>query len=65
MNRMKPPKPTLLNPDGAWEESANALAERVTKQIEREFRCSKPKPRNRAMGFTGSDKSHPRYDLLS
>lgn len=31
--------------------SANTLIEQQTKEIERVFRCSNPKPRARAMGF--------------
>jgi len=39
-----------------YEVSANAFIEAQTKQMEREFKCSRPRPRNRAMGFKGSDK---------
>jgi len=35
----------------SYEVSANEFIEAQTKQIEREFRCSRPRPRNRAMGF--------------
>jgi len=41
--------------DGIRWEPAGNLAERSTVQIEREFHSSKPKPRNRAMGFCGED----------
>jgi len=37
-----------------WED-ANKFIERQTKEIEREFKTSRPKPRNRAMGFRGDD----------
>ena len=44
----------------SWEdirwESAGNLCERLTLEIKREFKMSKPKPRNRAMGFYGDDR---------
>jgi len=36
--------------------SANAFIEAQTRQMEKEFKSSRPSPRNRAMGFKGSDK---------
>lgn len=36
--------------------SASEFIEQQTKQIEREFKCSRPQPRNKAMGFYGTDK---------
>ena len=47
---------TALPPYMSYEISANRFIELQTKQIEREFKCSKPRPRNKAMGFKGSDK---------
>jgi hypothetical protein len=38
-----------------WE-SANAFIEAQTRQMAREFKRSNPRPRNRAMGFTGQHK---------
>lgn len=35
--------------------SAGQLSEMITKQISREFKCSRPRPRNKAMGFYGKD----------
>jgi hypothetical protein len=39
-----------------YEVSASVIAEATTRRIEREYHCSKPRPRNRAMGFSGTDK---------
>lgn len=36
--------------------SANTLLEQQTKKIAQEFHASNPKPRNKAMGFTGDDR---------
>lgn len=36
--------------------SANAFIEQQTRDIEREFKCSRPRPRSRAMGFSGAEK---------
>jgi hypothetical protein len=36
--------------------SGDEFVARQTRQIEREFKCSRPKPRNRAMGFKGNDR---------
>jgi len=41
------------------EVSANHLIEAQTRAIEREFKCSRPRPRNRAMGFAGRDNDFP------
>ena len=38
-----------------WE-SANVFIEAQTRQIAREFKTSRPRPRNRAMGFYGDDR---------
>lgn len=50
-----------------YEMSAGHIAEAQTRRIEREFHCSRPRPRNRAMGFTGQDgpkrKSHDPWDV--
>jgi hypothetical protein len=45
-----------MNDPETWEESANEFIERQTREIEEEFGCSRPQPRNRVMGFRGSDK---------
>jgi hypothetical protein len=45
-----------MNEPETWEESANEFIERQTREIEEEFGCSRPQPRNRVMGFRGSDK---------
>jgi hypothetical protein len=42
--------------EGTYEVSANEFIEAQTRQIEREFKCSKPRPRNKAMGFKGDDR---------
>ena len=34
----------------------NKFAEDQTREIERQFHSSRPKPRNRVMGFTGKDR---------
>jgi hypothetical protein len=39
-----------------YEVSASVIAEATTRRIEREYHCSKPRPRNRAMGFAGTDR---------
>lgn len=44
----------MINPIG-YEISAGKIVEAQTRQIEAEFKCSRPKPRNRAMGFKGED----------
>lgn len=44
-----------MNPNITWV-SANALIEHQTRRIAQEFCSSKPKPRNKAMGFKGTDK---------
>jgi hypothetical protein len=36
--------------------SANKFIEDQTKEIEKKFKCSNPKPRNKAMGFWGRDE---------
>jgi len=36
--------------------SANEFIEAQTRQMEREFKSSRPKPRNKAMGFKGEGK---------
>ena len=55
-NPERPPALAGARGYAAYEVSANDFIEAQTKQIEREFKCSKPRPRNRAMGFKGSDK---------
>lgn len=42
--------------------SAHLLSEAITKQLEREYASSRPRPRNRAMGFRGEDKVKKRRD---
>lgn len=50
----KPPTGPQMNPPLAPNEvSASSFVEAQTKQIEREFHRSKPKPRNSAMVFYG------------
>lgn len=51
MTYTPPPLPPLF--------SANDFIERQTRNIEREFATSRPRPRNRAMGFKGSDRVKP------
>lgn len=36
--------------------SASHLIEELTKEMAREFKTSRPRPRNRAMGFNSNDK---------
>lgn len=48
MTYTPPPLPPLF--------SANDFIEAQTRQLEREFATSRPRPRNKAMGFKGSDK---------
>ena len=38
------------------EVSGDKFVAAQTNRLEKEFKCSRPKPRNRAMGFNGSDK---------
>ena len=42
--------------------SASSIGEEITRQLAREFAHSKPRPRNRAMGFSGTDKK-PRREF--
>jgi hypothetical protein len=39
-----------------FEVSANDFVEAQTRSIAKEFKCSRPRPRNRAMGFRGEDR---------
>ena len=39
---------------------ANTFIEEQTRQIEREFKTSRPRPRNKAMGFRGTDRPRNR-----
>lgn len=39
-----------------YEISGEEFVAAQTRKIEREFKCSRPKPRNRQMGFKGTDK---------
>ena len=45
-----------------WE-SANTVIEAQTRAIAREFKTSKPRPRNRAMGFRGDDRQKLSHSL--
>ena len=56
MNEERYPIKEESNGSGYYEVSANAVVEAMTKRLEREFKCSNPKPRNRAMGFKGYDR---------
>ena len=42
--------------------NAASIGEEITRQLAREFAHSKPRPRNRAMGFSGTDKK-PRREF--
>ncbi len=42
--------------------SASSIGEEITRQLAEEFAHSKPRPRNRAMGFSGTDKK-PRREF--
>lgn len=42
----------FMSDEISWE-SGDTFVARQTKQIEREFKTSRPKPRNRRMGFRG------------
>ena len=46
----------MTKPEPIRWESANTFIEAQTKSMAREFKCSRPRPRNRAMGFKGFDK---------
>jgi hypothetical protein len=43
-------------PARTYEVSAGCLSEQITASLAREFKTSRPRPRNRAMGFKGTDK---------
>jgi hypothetical protein len=43
-------------PDDINWQSANDFIEKQTRDIEREFKTSRPKPRNRHMGFKGEKR---------
>jgi hypothetical protein len=42
--------------------NAASIGEEITRQLAEEFAHSKPRPRNRAMGFSGTDKK-PRREF--
>jgi hypothetical protein len=43
---------------------ANSIAESQTRKLAIEFKSSKPKPRNRVMGFTGKDNYRNPYIIV-
>ncbi len=46
----------MKDSENTYEVSANDFIEQQTKQIEKEFKSSRPNPRNWAMGFRGEPK---------
>lgn len=50
-----------MNPEISGDEFVNAQ----TRQIEEEFKCSRPRPRNRAMGFKDEKKRKRRRIRLN
>ena len=45
-----------MKTESSYEISGEEFVAAQTRKIEREFKCSRPKPRNRKMGFKGTDK---------
>ena len=43
---------------------ANSIPEAQTRKLAIEFKSSKPKPRNRVMGFTGKDNYRNPYIIV-
>ena len=39
-----------------YEVSANYVVESVTEEIADQFKCSRPRPRNKVMGFKGENR---------
>ena len=59
---MTPDEPSSNDDDRhVYEVSANDFIEAQTERIEREFACSRPHPRNKAMGFNGSYRPKRAY----
>ena len=45
-----------MKKETSYEISGEEFVAAQTRKIEREFKCSRPKPRNRQMGFKGTDR---------
>lgn len=56
-------KHPFQNPKVRWV-SAHTIIEANTRALEREYRSSRPKPRNRAMGFKGEEPRPPNRHRL-
>ena len=49
-----------MKTSSSHEISGDEFVAAQTRKIEREFKCSRPKPRNRQMGFKGKDEPRRR-----